>query len=410
MINKLVRYKSINPYLVFLFFVFIYPFIYYFTNSGKLTFLPLIASGCYVIVHEILNFRYQEKKQIIEALLFAPFTILSLIAYYGHPFLSKPLNYITFSLFFIPLIALTVGRLYTCNESQLQKNIKFISKIIILFSIGQLLICIGQLSTYTFGYGLPIIEEYRDRSFISGTFYNPNNMSASILILSFILLGLKNFLSVTELRLSLIIFSLVLLFGGSRSAIFLYIIIILISLKPQPKQLVKYAFYFFLSILFIYFLSIFLENPAIDRVLNRLYSFINIINKGLLSDGSISARSSSYIHFLKQLPDIGMGTHKLYDYHDYSGSASLHEKELLFSYPHSFIVEIGYWLGWAGLLLFFIPLGLLLKYSKRKIQVILLLAIATSIPSTIIGNTFFIFICFLSLMDFGSVNSSRHEN
>jgi len=338
--NKIQSFESINPYLVFLFFIFLSPFSNYITGSGKITYLPIIIAGLYVVAYEIWSFKREDKKPIIEALLFLPFTILSLFAYYGHPFEEKALNYITFNLSLLPVLALTAIRVFRYKQDSLEINIQTITNIIIAFAIGQLIICIGQFFTYTFGYGFPIVEEYRHRNFISGTFYNPNNMSASILLLSFILLGLKKHLTIVQLRSSLIVFSLVLLFGGSRSAIILFIAITIINLRPRPIKIAKYILLLFASIIFIYTLSTFVDNSALDRIIDRLHSFINILHRGISSDGSISARGSSYLHFLGQLPGIALGTHKLYDYHSYAGSASFQEMELLFSYPHSFIVEI----------------------------------------------------------------------
>ena len=69
---------------------------------------------------------------------------------------------------------------------------------------------------------------------------------------------------------------------------------------------------------------------------------------GIHSDGSMTMRVSSYLHFLEKLPELGVGSMEVNNYFKYSFDASFRGMELLFQNPHSLVVELGYWLGWPG--------------------------------------------------------------
>ena len=153
----------------------------------------------------------------------------------------------------------------------------------------------------------------------------------------------------------------------------------------------------FFVIVFFYFDN---QSEVATRVASRIESITTIFKYGVSADNSMSIRIMSYLHFLKMLPDIGFGSMMINEYHLFSENADFGSKELLFQNPHSLVVELGYWLGWPGLIMFFIPMLALLKYSRRKMLFLTMFILVGMIPSSILGSMVFFMILILNVFDY----------
>src|SRR5690606_27006857 len=136
------------------------------------------------------------------------------------------------------------------------------------------------------------------------------------------------------------------------------------------------------------------SNELFVNSLKRIQSILIILESGISVDDSATLRLKSYIYFLENILDLGFGSGKINDYFKYSYAADF-ETELMFQNPHSLIVEIGYWLGLPGLILFNLALLYLFRYSERKLLLFGVISISTLIPSSIIGSLvyFILMIC-----------------
>src|SRR5690625_4533843 len=345
--SKHIQEKIINPYKITVLLIFLSPFTNYVTNSGAISLGPLLLAFMYLLIYEIFNRNTLVRSPLLISASFIPFSLLSFYTYQHSPLDGEIFNYIGFNLIVIPFLVLIAIRVNETSTNGINSNV-FLFRIFIFFVSAQLFICLGQLSNYIFGYGFPIVEIYRARNFIPGTFYNPNNLSAVILILAFITLGFRDSINKKSIYIFLALSLTVLLFGGSRSALILFFLVVLVNLKMNFKDIIKALFTALIFVFLIYIISILTDNSAINRMVKSLSSLATIFTEGISADNSMSGRSSSYIHFLQELPNIGLGTRKIFEYSQFKGQASFFEVDLLFSYPHSFIVEIGYWLGWPG--------------------------------------------------------------
>lgn len=275
----------------------------------------------------------------------------------------------------------------------------FIYKLVFYFCLLQLMVCLGQLSTYLFGLGLPVDRNYA--YMLTGTFSNSNDLAACVLLLSFIFTRVEN-ISTTKINIIiwLLIFILLVL-TSSRSAIFITGLIFILTRRLNAINTIRNLLFFF-GLFFIYNNFILTNNSEIFlRITERLNTISIIMEGGLESDGSISLRTESYIHFLKNLGRLGFGSGEINNYYKYADNANF-STGLMFQNPHSLIVEIGYWLGIPGLFTFTIPFLYMSRYSNNIILLLLTVGISSTIPSSILANpTYFVFIilCFLANND-----------
>lgn len=273
----------------------------------------------------------------------------------------------------------------------------FLQLLIYTLLFGQVIVCLGQVLTYTFGFGLPVSEEYSEFFAITGTFTNPNDLAAVVSLVAFIFIRVEKEVSKKLVMLVWLAVLLLLLLTSSRSALFVTFVIFIISRNLGMKTLI-HIFTFGLIISLIYSYVSFSDDGVVGRIIHRLDSISLILSGGLSADGSMSARWDSYMHFLNNLSRLGFGTGKINDYFMFANNATF-KTSLLFQNPHSLIVELGYWLGWPGLFLFLISILSLLKFSNRKFQLLFLIMIVTLIPSSVLGNLIFFFFMILCFFD-----------
>lgn len=400
-IKELKKEHPDSPYLWLICWVFFYPFMDYAIQIGYIKYIPTILIMGIITYFELINIKKTERTPLDLALFFAPFSFYAALVYTTGSSQYEFQSYIFSTLILIPFLVLSILRVFVYSSNLINTK-QFFSKLIFIFLALQTIICLGQLLNHTFGFGFPIVEIYREHFFISGTFYHPNNLSTAVLLLTFIIIGFNQTISSKLLNISLLLCFLLILLGASRSALIFFFVILIPYFFRQnyrPKHLAKVFAIAISVIACLLILAYSFDTPAIERIFNKTLTLKNVASEGITADHSISNRSRSYLHFLSQLPYIGYGTQHIHNYFIFAKGAQFTDQITLFSSPHSLIVEIGYWLGWPGLILFFMPIIPLFSYSKRKLSVLIVLLLATAIPSTIIGSSFFMLVCLLCFVD-----------
>ncbi|SUA56880.1 Lipid A core - O-antigen ligase and related enzymes [Oligella urethralis] len=389
---------KINPHKCFFIAVLLSTFLGYLFNSGLIAYGPLILCGMMVILYEFISKKKIKKDDWLVSISWLPYVFLAAATYITNPYEGRYLTTYLLSILILPIATISFCRLFFNGNRY--ENYRFIYKALFWFLIVQLIICFGQISTYTLGFGFPVSELYAERGMVTGTFINSNDLGAVALVIIFIVLGLEKFYFQQNKYLFWLIVVILLIITGSRSAILLAIFIFLLNKASDPKRIVIYTVLFALLAFTFVFVINNVESQALSRMSARLNTIVSIFQQGIYSDSSISMRVSSYLHFIQNLPKLGFGTGEINNYFKYSANANFRGAELLFQNPHSLVVEIGYWLGWLGLLFFFIPISFLLFYSKRKLSLIVVLLIVSMIPSSILSSMIFFLLIILSFFDY----------
>ena len=391
-----------NPHRLFFISILFSGFLGYIFNSGIIAYGPLIIMAGLVIVYEIVANEKIAKKHIFSFVLFLPYVAWASFVYISNPFEGRYLSTHFLTILILPLLVLSFSRmLYGGGQ---RYNYKFIYKSLLIFVFLQLVVCLGQISTYAFGVGLPVNELYAEGGMVTGTFFNSNNLAAATLAILFFVLGLEKYFFKEDKYIFWIIAFTLLIITGSRSAIILGVGLFVFSKVNDPKKILTYgSLFFILALLSVFFIGS-IENKAVSRMLARVESLVNVLQYGVSADNSMTMRINSYFHFLEKLPNLGLASGEINNYFKYSDGANFRGADLLFQNPHSLIVEMGYWLGWPGLVLFFGPMVLLLSNSRRKLSLIATFLIVSMIPSSILGSMLFFLILILSFFDFKSLN------
>ena len=146
------------------------------------------------------------------------------------------------------------------------------------------------------------------------------------------------------------------------------------------------------------FNSIFTSDADVtNRIIARMESIRNVFENGLRSDESMNIRLESYFHFISNMNNLGVGTHKLSNYYIYSSNFNSNDM-LMFQNPHSLIVEIGYWLGYPGLITFFGALVFLIVQNKVRLFFLVVIFISMFISSSVLISPLYFFFLFLCIV------------
>jgi hypothetical protein len=397
--------KKINVYKYFLIAIMISPFLEYFSRTGIIAYGPVILLMISVIAIELTALESMRMRDWLAVLVLLPYTVLASYYYISNPLDGRYFTNYLLTIITLPFIVLSILRLAFYSVRFDYKS--FVLNSVIFFLIAQLLICLGQISTYITGFGLPIIEEYSGVSMITGTFFNSNNLGAVVLMISFVFIDIEE--SVHQ-RLKLFIWLLVatlLVISGSRSALLLGGLLFLYTRRFSFKNIVFYGLLVFISFMLYGLISSSAEVSGIkinafSRFFIRLESLVYILTNGIGVDDSVGLRLESYVHFLFKLNDLGLGSGEVNNYFKYSGGANF-STEIIFRNPHSLIVEIGYWLGWPGLIFSSVGILYLISYSNRKLLFCVVFMVVVHIPSSVLG------VLIVSLFSLLSVISSRKK-
>lgn len=384
-------------YKLFLLNTLIAPFLGYFFKSGLVAYGPLIVMMFVVFLSEILKPSVMKYKDWFAVFYFIPYTICAAYFYIINPYEGNLLTTYFLTIFLIPLFVFVCLKLSRYNNGDFND---LVYRYISLFLVAQLIICLGQVMTYTFGFGLPVSSEYESLYVITGTYNNPNDLATIILLIAFCISRIENSIKSNKKNITWLIIFLLLLITGSRSALFVTLIVFLLTRKINVMSVlatVMISFFGFFAIDFI--LASNNSSDIISRMALRLQSFTDIYESGLSSDNSMNIRMESYLHFINNLQNLGLGSGEINNYYKFATNATF-QGWLLFQNPHSLIVELGYWLGWIGLLGFFVPFGLLLYQYQRSFLFLFVALISMSISSSVLGS--FIYFLFLILCVFSS--------
>lgn len=264
----------------------------------------------------------------------------------------------------------------------------FFIKLILYFMTVQLFIISGQISTYLLGIGLPVSENYT--YMLTGSFSNSNDLAAVVLscIIALVTLEKLNIQSRLILLLWLLAFILITL-TASRTAIFLFLILLLFSKKISFLKIsFPILICFILFSLFGFFQFDEMDSSpgsVTGRVYDRFMSIYEIFDKGLVYDGSLSLRTSSYLYFTSIFSELGLGSMDYEDYSKFFYKADF-DFSLISKNPHSLLIELSYWQGYIGLTcLMLLTLASILYFRSRLlffVGFIICYLFITAIPSS----------------------------
>lgn len=389
---------KLNPHRLFFLAMLASPFLGYIFSSGLLASIPIVLGAGLVVINEIICCRGVNKKHALIILFWFPYVAWASLNYLRNPFEDNYLSSYFLTILLLPVMVLASIKLFVSENSH--SNYVFIYKVLFVFLLLQLIVCFGQFSTYYFGVGFPVNEIYAHQGMISGTFFNSNDLGAAIVLVAFIAIGFEKFILKSNCYVLWLVIAVLLVVSGSRSAMLLGVLLFCFNKIRTLKEFLGFFFLFSFAGLFFSFFLFEVESNAVHRFLQRIESLLMVLSSGIQADNSMSIRLSSYVHFIGQLPELGFGSGVINNYFKYSDDANFYGAELLFQNPHSLVVEIAYWLGWPGLLLFFVPVMVLLQFSRRKIQLAGVLLVVTMIPSSILGGLVFFMLAIFSFFDF----------
>jgi len=234
-----------------------------------------------------------------------------------------------------------------------------------------------------------------------GTFVSANDLaSISVMISLFFMINKKT--CSTLYKSAIFIVFLILIVTASRSSFVVFsVLFLLLGLRGNIIRRLALIIALF-GIVYVYYTL----GPDHDqtaeayRVISRLSTIGDMVTSGITSDSSISMRLVSYLNFLNNLSNLGIGSVEYRNYLSFVSSLGP-SYSLMGVNPHSFIVEIGYWLGWLGLALFllFLMFCLTLTSVSRWFLVVGVFVIMSSVSSSIIGSFIFILVFFCCLQN-----------
>ncbi|QOW54222.1 MULTISPECIES: O-antigen ligase family protein [Acinetobacter] len=383
----LLRKITIYKFLIFVIFFSSF-FSYFLTNPLSFS---LVALGILLFfIIELIKPEKYSKQQWLLVLSFVPFSLIAMLYYIYNPFEGK-----YFSGYFLTFLLIPILVYICCSNNFNSKEFKFfLSKNIAVFIFLQLLVCLAQVSKFTYGVGLSPSLEYENNFSITGTFYNPNDLALTILLLSCIFISINNEMSKLNIKLIWLMIFIIILLAGSRSAMLL---ILILYISKNYNSIKNYGYLLILILIFVFFSTYFLNSfsDVGNRVSTRIESISEFYKNGLNSDESIGVRSESYIYFFKNIFNLGLGSGEIKNYNRYANSANF--DSLLFNNPHFLIVEIGYWLGWVGILTFIWGVGLIMIINKTNFILFFILLISMMISSSVLGNFLFFTLFFLCI-------------
>lgn len=274
-----------------------------------------------------------------------------------------------------------------CSELATAANgRRVMNRLLLLYVLVELFIVLLQAAYFLAGVGLPPGELYE--SMIPGSQFNGNNLAAIVVVLSMFYTATSDDAPRVERFLFHAAVISILLIMFSRLALLLYIADRLRTLNWHQTARIGVTLLALAAAAFVVSQIDYTGNQTIDTGLYKAKSLATIAEVGFEADRSTSGRSQSYLHFIEQVGQLGMGSAAILNYARFT-SGALFDDEALYFNPHSMVIEFGYWMGWAGLL----ALGLFMlvvylrpsqgSWAQRAFIMLAVLA-ASSIPSSAI--------------------------
>ncbi|WP_222908756.1 O-antigen ligase family protein [Pseudomonas sp. DNDY-54] len=395
---------TVNIYKGFYFATIAFGFLAYWSGNGVISYGPMLL---FLLLCCLSVFLSESRFSLLGWFLSCsamPFSLLALMYHSSAPFEGKLVTKVSILMAILPLLVLTSIKI---NTSLCRRELFGFYKLsAFFFLIVQLAICAGQLLTYRYGFGFPVSEFYVDSNLITGTYNNPNDLAAVVLVVSLVYVVIEAGDRVSHSSLFWIMFFSLILLTASRASLVVGVFIFLFRGGLNNRLII----YFFLLVGAAVGVVFFMDGNVVGsgpilRSITKLSSISSILTEGISSDNSMSLRIVSYLHFVTKLPVLGLGSMELNDYYAYSSGASF-DKSLMFQNPHSLVVEVGYWLGWLGLFLLFLFLFCLFIFvGKRRWFFFSIFVVASSIPSSVLGD--FIFFAFFILAAVGEAYYGR---
>ena len=295
--------------------------------------------------------------------------------------------------------------IYLSTFKLIEKNeLSFIFNSLFVFVIFEFLVALGELSNQIIGIGFKVNAYYYSLdevdaylNAISGSFFNPNDLGSScaFLFVLFIFL-LKEF--PLKSKIGIILCFILVLLSASRASILFVILTSLIFLYRILINNIIILFIFLFSniMVLLSFSNFFNEFEFANRIISRIVTLYLFINGDALQDHSVNIRFESYMNFIYNIPVLKFGSFKYQEYHEFFND--LPSGSLFATNPHSFIIEIGYWLGWPGILLFFMFIFLTRPVNKYQYYYIIFSFLILSMISSSIINNLIFFMIFFSLL------------
>lgn len=359
--------------------------------------VPLLFSLLLLVISEFAKPSKMSFGKWLTLLMWVPYSALATIYYLNHPYLGMILHPVLITNILLPFIIFALLRIK--HIYSIKAFGKFVFNTCYLFLICQLVVCVGQLSTYILGIGLPVSPDYSEFYMVTGTLTNSNDVACLALLGAFCVSKTEKFvMQKYKVLIIWITIILILLIVQSRSAIIMTLVVFMFSREIENgkkiSQTVGMSMLLLLIIPLMYFGD---NNSALGLMINRLESLVTIYNNGLNSDQSMNVRSESYVYFLGQLDKINLGSGKIYDYLEFSTQANF-DSSLMFNNPHSLIVELGYWMGWLGLITFFLPFITMVYIYQRNILFVILAILSMHISSSVLGSFYYFLFLMMSIL------------
>ena len=366
----------------------------YITGRDALLFLLIgTAAGLFLLVKPNLILKYNNWFIILLMCIMLMMGVLLFV-------LGQPGELNTRPIIFYNLAQLTLGIIVI-------KNLKFdyqsIMKVLLILMMLEIFILLGQFNFITFGLGFSkIVEVDDDAGFISGSLGNPNDSSAFVGLMAFIL---SVYYTVNRRGINAILILLIALpaifITLSRTMLvfwvinFLCIIWVIFKTSTQYSLIYRLKSLLFLALIslsFLYIIVSFLnfESEVIFRSFRRVVSLVDAEN-----DSSIDFRLISHLRLIENLVNLGGGTFSDLNFFKFYQPS---DPWLMKVNPHSYIVEYSFLFGLFGLVLILSIFGYLIIYilinrsiplSLRIVACIGLLFIQ-AVPSSLLNSVYFI--------------------
>lgn len=268
-----------------------------------------------------------------------------------------------------------------------------------------------QVTYYSSGFGLaPTFADYEELSFVSGSFFNANDLSvfvAGYAMATYVLLASEEKYARAYLIVGMA--AVAVFVSISRTAlvamtVFATFVILRAFIRVGAEPLRKRNLPDLLALLVVvggvmYFLgaAVLTGSGVYDRMEERMGGVTD-----LATDDSGSARRLVYVRLLENLGQLGAGTFADQNYERFFEVGDL---PLMAANPHSFVAELAFLYGWLGLAIAVALIGILAFGILRNRELplfIRLLAIGSlaffqSVPSSVLADaTFFLPYLFLA--------------
>ena len=395
--------------------VLYYLFSFLFINVFPINIVPLLVGVGFYLIHCALSNVRIGRLHLPSWLALTALSWLALLYLVVGLGLGVLLSMEFFFFFSLPLLYLAVLRLSGTGY------LNYVERGCLAFLSLQLFVAAGQMLRHTTGYGFQLPAYYYENAseaystMITGTYLNANDLAATCgSIFVFSLLAKSGSAHVRKYTI-LLCFFLAILTASRFVLVFMVFSLAIHLLRVSVLRGIVSLIGLFSTLLVLLYFSqyFFSELEHVSRLFERINTIGLVFTQGISADNSMSVRLTSYLHFLSNIGGLGLGSVQLRDYTQFVSLPS--ERFTLFAInPHSFIVEVGYWLGWPGLtLLSLFMISVKTNHSWAFCYTLVAFAGLSMVSSSVINN-FMFFLAFFSTISviytpvFNRINNEHH--